>query len=133
MGVFDSIRNIVKNHDQQNPLWNLPDSVSELEAVFDKTDKPQVIYKHSSRCSISFIAQRSLESGMQEWEDRVDYHLVNVITHRPLSAFIAEKTGIRHESPQLILLSGGEPFWSISHGGVRAESLRKALEDQLYG
>ena len=49
---------------------------------------------------------------------------------RPLSDLVARETGIRHESPQVILFRNGEAVWNTSHHGITAESLRKALESK---
>jgi bacillithiol system protein YtxJ len=48
--------------------------------------------------------------------------------NRDLSALIAEETGIRHESPQVILFRGGQAAWSASHGAVTLAAMRAALE-----
>ena len=45
---------------------------------------------------------------------------------RPLSLAIAERTGVAHESPQVILLSGGRPCWHASHRAVTLAALREA-------
>ena len=49
--------------------------------------------------------------------------------NRGLSALIAEETGIRHETPQVILFRRGKATWSASHGAVTLPAMRKALEE----
>jgi len=48
--------------------------------------------------------------------------------NRELSALIAEETGIRHETPQVILFRNGEAAWSASHGAVTLTAMKAALE-----
>lgn len=50
---------------------------------------------------------------------------------RPLSLAVAERTGVTHESPQVILLSGGRPSWHVSHRGVTAAALSEACAGRL--
>jgi bacillithiol system protein YtxJ len=47
--------------------------------------------------------------------------------NRELSRLVAEETGIRHESPQIILFRNGKAVWSASHGAVTLDAMRTAL------
>jgi bacillithiol system protein YtxJ len=58
----------------------------------------------------------------------VSFREIVVQESRSLSDLVARETGIRHESPQVILFRNGEPVWNTSHHGITAESLREALE-----
>ncbi len=51
---------------------------------------------------------------------------IDVIGQRPLARAIAERTNVRHESPQALLLEGGEVRWHASHGAITQESLAEA-------
>jgi len=46
---------------------------------------------------------------------------------RPLSLAVAERTGVRHESPQVICLVGGRAVGQASHGDITATTLRRLL------
>ncbi|MFO7847958.1 MAG: bacillithiol system redox-active protein YtxJ [Balneolaceae bacterium] len=126
MGILDSLKSFTQMGGQYHSLWNLPQSTREIDALFSDTENAHAIYKHSNRCGISFIAQNSLESGIDKLQDTLRFHLIDVVTNRSLSAYISEKTGIRHESPQLILLYHGEVYWYASHGRVRIDALKDA-------
>lgn len=128
MGMLGSIRNIMDGRPEDSSLWNQPETEDEVADILNTSSKPQVIYKHSYSCAVSMMAKSSLESGLDSLESKADFHLIDVVSQRKLSNKIAEITGIRHESPQIILLNKGETFWSDSHGGVRISSLREALE-----
>jgi monothiol bacilliredoxin len=84
--------------------------------------KPVVIFKHSNSCPISAAAYRE----MQQLEDEVV--LVEVQTARDVSRELADITGIRHESPQVIVFRNGKAVWNASHYGVKAREVAKALE-----
>jgi bacillithiol system protein YtxJ len=99
------------------------DSNEKLEQLFkDSHEKPVVLFKHSTTCPISsgVYAEISRVSG--------NVNLVIVQTARHISSAIAEKTGIRHESPQAIVLKDGQPIYHASHFDVTAEDVLKSLE-----
>jgi len=129
MGIFGSLRNLVTGRQEENELWNLPQSVEEIQKILNRADKPQVIYKHSYSCAISLFAKSSLESGLESVSKQADCHLVDVIAQRALSHAIAETTGILHESPQIIVTHNGSAFLSASHGDVSIDALRNILND----
>lgn len=105
----------------------MPQTKSEIDAVFKKNDKPQIIYKHSPRCGTSVLTKTNLESGIGSILEKADVYMIDVISKREISRHVAEKTGVRHESPQIILLHRGVPFWHGSHGDVRYEKIRDVL------
>lgn len=129
MSIFGSLRNIVGSRPEESKLWNQPQTVDDIDDILDRTSKPQVIYKHSYSCAVSLFSKSSLDSELEKISAHADIHLVDVIAQRSLSNEISEKTGIRHESPQVILLHNGSPFWSASHGNVRASLLIEALNE----
>jgi len=58
----------------------------------------------------------------------VPVYLVRVVEDRPVSDYIAERTGVRHESPQVIVLRAGKVRWHASHGGVTGAAIAEHLE-----
>lgn len=85
--------------------------------------KPQVIYKHSNRCATSFFALKNIQRLSEEERRKADFYMVDVIGQRALSSQISEMLGVRHESPQLIILKDGEVCWHGSHHNVGAEAI----------
>jgi bacillithiol system protein YtxJ len=85
-----------------------------------------LIYKHSGRCPISLFAYDEVAQLQHEHPD-VPLYVVDVLSSRHVARHVAERTGIAHHSPQLILLSRGEPVWSVSHFDVRATELAERL------
>lgn len=65
-----------------------------------ENEKTFILYKHSSRCNVSFDAYNELNEFIQN--SKKDIYLVKVIESRALSNYIEERTGIRHESPQVL-------------------------------
>lgn len=93
-------------------------------------DSPQFVFKHSTTCPISASAHGRVADYMRTTNDEVQppFHLVKVIESRAVSNRIAQDTGVRHESPQLLLLMGGEVVWHASHGSITSDAIAKALE-----
>ena len=76
--------------------WKNLTSIDELEAIANKSfNTPQVLFKHSTRCSISSMALNRLESSTPP--TGVDFYLLDLLQHRNISAAIAEKFKVHHE------------------------------------
>lgn len=89
--------------------------------ISDSRTKPIVIFKHSNACGISSAAYR-------EMEQLEEVNLLEVQTARDVSRELADLTGIRHETPQVIVLKDGKAVWNASHFDVKAGAVLKALE-----
>lgn len=95
------------------------DSTEQLEELFRKSHaEPVVLFKHSTACPISAAVYRSVASGLG-----ADVNLVVVQTARNVSNEIADRTGIRHETPQAIVLKDGKPVYHASHYDVTVEDI----------
>lgn len=58
----------------------------------------------------------------------IPVYFVDVLAQRPLSQRIAVALGIRHESPQAIMLQAGTPVWHASHSEVTADALLQRVD-----
>lgn len=74
-----------------------------------------VIFKHSTRCSISDIAYHRLQKGNTEEINKIPVYYLDLIQHRDISNAIAEKYHVYHESPQVLLIKEGECYFDCSH------------------
>lgn len=100
-------------------------STENLDELFDQSnEKPVVLFKHSLTCPIS--------SGVYEEIANADavVNIVVVQTARNISNEIAEKTGIRHETPQAIVLKNGKPVYHASHYDVTAEDVEESVNGE---
>lgn len=82
-----------------------------------------VIFKHSTRCSISMMAKRRFELDWDELPKNINFYFLDLISHRDISAAIAEMFQVHHESPQLLLIHNGECILDSSHGDISAEEV----------
>lgn len=98
------------------------------EALNHTTQKPLLVFKHSTRCPISAGAYNEFKSYLESSpSEDVDYGLVYVVENRDVSNAVAESLQLKHESPQVILVKNGEPVWNTSHSKITVSSLREAL------
>ena len=89
---------------------------------------PVFVFKHSTTCPISAGAQRRVARYLAEGgEDAAPVYLVKVIESRAVSNAIADDLGVRHQSPQAVLLHGGRAVWDASHGSISETAMLRAL------
>ncbi len=94
-----------------------------LQAIISNSyDHPIVIFKHSTSCSLSSVAYQELQKL------NVEVSFIEVQTSRDVSQELAKITGIRHESPQVIIFRNGNAVWDASHFGVKASAVLEALQ-----
>jgi bacillithiol system protein YtxJ len=103
---------------------------SDLDLLF--AEDLAVLYKHSPTCSICTAAAREVDRFVQRHPEAVVYQ-VDVLAARPLSHEIAARTGVTHESPQVILLRQGTPLWQASHFTITADTLATRFEAACGG
>ena len=100
----------------------------DFEQLLERSRKdPILIFKHSTRCAVSDAALDEFHTFLKD-SDQIDCGLVLVIENRDVSNAIAETLRIRHESPQAIVVDGGQPVWKASHWSITADALRGALK-----
>ncbi len=85
-----------------------------------------IILKHSTQCPISRFVRREVASFMAE-RPEVPVYIIDVLQNRDASRHLAEKTRIRHQSPQAFVIEGGAVKWHQSHYSVDAAALRKQI------
>ena len=105
------------------------DSSAALAACLARSNaEPVFIFKHSTRCPVSSQARAEVESYLRQADESLPPVYINyVVESRPVSNEIESGLGVRHQSPQILLLRSGKVAWSATHGGVRAEAMRQAV------
>jgi bacillithiol system protein YtxJ len=105
-------------------------ALDELEHLLASSHgNPLLLFKHSHTCGISAEALDELLSHVEQDAERVQYAIVTVQTHREVSNAISARLGVRHETPQAILVREGKAVWSASHFRVNAAELKKAIRN----
>jgi bacillithiol system protein YtxJ len=86
-----------------------------------------VVFKHSTRCSISRMVIRNLISEWDILPEKLPFYYLDLLQHRDLSAAIAVRFEVLHESPQLLLLMNGKCALNLTHGDVSVEEVKRFL------
>ncbi len=103
--------------------------IDELDAaIAESSERPVLLFKHSRTCGISCEALDELHAHVQDAQAPVAYKLITVQSHRQLANEAAARLGVRHETPQAILLRNGRPIWSASHFRITKQQLDQAIE-----
>lgn len=102
--------------------WNSITELVQLEDIQDNSYKRTiVIFKHSTRCSISSMVLNRLERSAQPSD--IDFYLLDLIAHRDISNKIAQTFHVFHESPQILVIKNGECVYDESHNGIRMDEI----------
>ena len=80
-----------------------------------------LIFKHSTRCSISMMAKRRFELDWDSLPGELPLYFLDLIQYRDISNQIAQQFQVHHESPQLLLIKDGECILDQSHGGISVD------------
>lgn len=106
--------------------WNELKSEGQIQEIIEKSQfKPQVIFKHSTRCSISAMAKGRLERSTPP--ENADFYYLDLITHRGVSNKISEEFNVFHESPQILLIKNGECVYDESHGSITMHEIEEQV------
>ncbi|WP_029037471.1 bacillithiol system redox-active protein YtxJ [Salinimicrobium xinjiangense] len=132
MGLFDKVfkseRDIVKKEIEEVPWHALTESRQLEEIEKESNDKLIGIFKHSTRCGISRMVLNSFEKEYDLEKDKeVKLYFLDLIANRNISNEVAERFGVRHESPQLILLKDGKVVHHASHHSIHMQDVKERV------
>ena len=115
-----------------HPQLKTLERLEELDRLLAASDaRPQLLFKHSHTCGISAEALDELVAHLNGAAAHVEYAMVTVQTHRDVSNEVARKLGVRHETPQALLIQNGRVVWSASHFRVTANAVEGAIATTL--
>lgn len=101
--------------------------MNDLKVIEERShERPQLIFKHSTRCSISSMALSRFERLWQENEP-LDVWYLDLIAYRAVSNEIAERFGVTHQSPQAIMIVNGAVGYHNSHNGIDLGDIRNLI------
>jgi bacillithiol system protein YtxJ len=105
------------------------ESLAQLDSLLTPpVPRPVLIFKHSRSCGTSAQALDELVEHLDGPPNDVRYAIVTVQSHRDVSNAIARTLGVRHETPQALLIQDGRVVWSASHFRVTADAVRAAID-----
>jgi bacillithiol system protein YtxJ len=109
--------------------WHPLTSSQQLDHISERSSQvPVLIFKHSTRCSISFMAKHRLESDWNFNDEEIEPYYLDLIAHRNISGEIAERFAVHHESPQILLIKDGECVLDASHLDITVEEIKEMID-----
>lgn len=110
-----------ENAEQTRPFIPLTDTESLDELFRRSNDSPVIFFKHSSTCPISSAVYQEMERLTSE------VAIIVVQLSPDISRELERRTGLRHQSPQVIILRNGAAIWNASHWAINADAVTRAI------
>jgi bacillithiol system protein YtxJ len=88
-----------------------------------------LIFKHSTRCSVSSMAKRRFELDWEVLPADTSLYFLDLISYRDISAEIAETFQVHHESPQILLIKNGDCILDASHSDISADEVAEVIKN----
>lgn len=108
--------------------WISLATIAEVDELVQQSETiPCLIFKHSTRCSISSFAKHRLEQSWELPADTVQPFFLDLIANREVSNHVADHFGVEHESPQVLIIHKGSVIYHASHLAIGLEEIREQL------
>ncbi len=126
MGFFNRLFSSNESSNEKEMDWIPLNDLQQLEDVVTHSfEKIVIIFKHSTRCSISRFALNSFEKEFNYPKEQIEPFYLDLIARRDISNEIARKFEIEHQSPQLLVIKNGKAIFSTSHENTDAGILER--------
>lgn len=124
MSFFDKIFNGKEENSEKESFWKKIESEEDLKNALENSFNQRIaIFKHSTSCFISKTVLRNFEKEIENLDQKVELYFLDLLKYRSISNKIAEDLGVRHESPQLIVIENGKAINSASHQHISADQI----------
>jgi len=120
MSFLDKIFGGKQEQGETKSFWKTIKSEEDLEkAIKESYENRVAVFKHSTSCFISKTVLKNFEKEIENSDEQnVSFYFLDLLAFRPISNKIAEDFGIRHESPQLIVIEDGKAINNASHQDI---------------
>jgi bacillithiol system protein YtxJ len=108
--------------------WTSLESADQINSI-KQQDGYSLIFKHSTRCSISMMVKKRFELDWDKLPGSLPLYFLDLIKNRELSNKVASDFQVYHESPQLLLIKNGECVLDLSHGQVSVDEALSVIRD----
>lgn len=97
------------------------------EIISSSNQTPKVIFKHSTRCSISSMAKNRLDKS--NVPEGIDFYYLDLLKYRSISNKIAADFQVPHQSPQILVIQNGKSIYDESHSGITMEDIEEQVKN----
>jgi len=128
MSLFKNMFSTSEEENKESKIaWKLLTDLVQLDQIDEESSiQPVIIFKHSTRCSVSRMALRHFENDF-DTEGAIIPYFLDLLEHRDISNEIASRYSLVHQSPQLLLISKGKSIYDVSHNFIDAKDLRNHI------
>jgi bacillithiol system protein YtxJ len=124
--IFKENANTSKEEIKETAKFYTLDKMEQFDEIDEVSQtKPVVLFKHSTRCSISRMALKQFDAEFNYPEEKIDWYLLDLLNHRDLSNEIASRYNVMHQSPQIIVIRNGKAVFNASHDSISTEDLKQ--------
>jgi len=120
MGLFNKLFNSTSEAEiEKETIWKELIAINQLDEIIEKSFlKPQLIFKHSTRCGISRIVKNQFSKDYDFPNEEFDLYYLDLLSYRDISNKTAQIFNVYHESPQLLVIKNGVAVANKSHGAI---------------
>lgn len=128
MSIFNIFKSSNEEEQSSRINWVKLQDLGQLNEIMETSrEKPVLIFKHSTRCSVSRMALKQFENEYTIPENEATLYFLDLIAFRDVSNEIANRFSVTHQSPQLLLIKDGKSVYDVSHSEIDAMVLRDKL------
>ena len=129
MSLFSSSKSDADKGTSESGInWNPLTVMQQLDEIVQESETiPVAIFKNSTTCGISRMALKGLQRDYAIEKGKVKMYMLDLLQFRAISNEIANRFGVRHESPQLLLIKDGKCVYHASHSSIDADELKQKL------
>lgn len=119
MGLFRNIFKVSEPKEEKTLPWIPLNDVQQLKHIKEKSiTKPQIIFKHSTRCGISRMVINQFVDNYSLSEKEADLYYLDLLSFREVSNEVGYKFQVLHQSPQLLVIKNGVVVTHANHGAI---------------
>lgn len=108
--------------------WVPLQTIHQLDELLEDTKGISLLFKHSTRCGISSFALSRFENEWSAGDDLCKFYYLDLLNYRSISEQVSQRTGVVHQSPQVLLFSQGEVVFHASHQDIDAVVIEKIIK-----
>lgn len=129
MGLLNKLFGSSTEQKEEKVLpWIFLTSVDQLEEIEKKSEtKPQVIFKHSTRCSISSISMNKFVKNYTIDTEDADLYYLDLLNYRSVSNEVGYKFQVQHQSPQVLVIKNGVAIYNASHYSIQTDKILELI------
>ncbi len=108
--------------------WRVLNDLKQLDVIDEESKQTTIVlFKDSTTCGISASVKYRLEGDWAQLDSNVTLYYLDLLSYRPISNAIAERYGVVHQSPQIIIVKGGRAVYNISHHRISVPDLNQNI------